>query len=345
LGGILIYDLLLRATDLSLHYTDKGIMPIKLVTENLWEPGYFSIHALSGTIEWQLILFIIAGIAALALLLGYKTKFSIFLCFILLLSLHNRNPWILNSGDSYLRLLLFWSMFLPLDQYYSLDNLTTKSTYKLKHASLASFCLITQIILSYVMTGLLKFSPEWLKEGTAIYYALSLDQFAKPLGKFLLDFPLVLKIMTHSVILLEAIFPFFFIMPIYTNSFRTIALIAFGTFHIGLGLTMTLGLFVPVCLIALISLIPTPYLDKAEKYLNKSRISSLFTSNLLKKRNAKLENSQVKITRPVSIIANFILIISISIVLIWNLSPLVYNRNVLNDEIKSAGYILRLDQG
>ncbi|PAU93867.1 hypothetical protein CK503_09345 [Aliifodinibius salipaludis] len=100
--------------------------------------------------------------AALFVLFGYRTKLAIIVTFVLLLSLHNKNPWILNSGDAYLRMVVFWNIFLPLNKFYSFDNLNNKKPKNTKYTSFASFGFILQILLLYVITGFLKSSPEWL---------------------------------------------------------------------------------------------------------------------------------------------------------------------------------------
>ena len=61
-----------------------------------------------------------------------------------------------------------------------------------------------QLCFVYWFTAAAKLHPVWLSEGTAIYYALSLDQFTKPFGYVLLGFPGLLRQLTHGTVLLEA---------------------------------------------------------------------------------------------------------------------------------------------
>jgi hypothetical protein len=56
------------------------------------------------------------------MLVGYYTKTASFLTWILTLSLHNRNYLVLHGGDVLQRVILFYALFLPLGDCYSIDN-------------------------------------------------------------------------------------------------------------------------------------------------------------------------------------------------------------------------------
>ena len=112
---IIIVDLIVRASDLESHYTDRGVLPIDRVIEH--SPKWrVSVHLLNGSIEFQAALFIIAGLFAVALLLGYHTRFVTPVVWFLTISLNSRNWLLMQGGDYILCLLLFWSMFLPLER-------------------------------------------------------------------------------------------------------------------------------------------------------------------------------------------------------------------------------------
>jgi hypothetical protein len=66
-------------------------------------------------------LFIAQFLAALALVVGYRTRMSCFVVFMLLTSLHSYSPWLLNGGDDTMRIFLLWGCFLPLGRRWSVD--------------------------------------------------------------------------------------------------------------------------------------------------------------------------------------------------------------------------------
>jgi hypothetical protein len=70
LGLVLLVDIARRARDSTAFYTDAGVLPRELL--GTVAPGYeaVSLHALSGGLWLQSLLFALAAAAALALLVG-----------------------------------------------------------------------------------------------------------------------------------------------------------------------------------------------------------------------------------------------------------------------------------
>ena len=95
----------------------------------------------------------------------------------------------------------------------------------------------------YFVTGVLKTRGDPWWDGTAIYYALSLDHFALPLGERLLEYPGLLAFLTHSVLLLEIGGPLLLFSPKWTDACRVLVIGALVAFQTGLATTMSLGLF------------------------------------------------------------------------------------------------------
>ena len=130
IGLVLLSDLIIRATSLTAHYTQDGILPVSLLLEFDAKPLRWSFHYLNDSFAYQAALFILNGIIALLLVIGYRTRLITFLAWIFLVSLQNRNPFIQQSGDDLLRLILFWALFMPWGNFYSWDSKKTISTVK-----------------------------------------------------------------------------------------------------------------------------------------------------------------------------------------------------------------------
>ena len=143
LALIILTDLFIRGSDLTAHYTDAGLWPSNLIHNFGWKSGNWSLHELSGSYGWALTLFCLHFIVALFLLFGYKTKLATLFVWLLTISLHNRNLFVLQSGDDLLRLMLFWGLFLPWNAYYSLDSKKGSITQKQNTlANVGYLCLI-----------------------------------------------------------------------------------------------------------------------------------------------------------------------------------------------------------
>ena len=122
LGVLLLCDLAVRSTCMVAHYTDAGVFPREML-DQYYAVWYVSLHSLSGGAALQWVLFAIAAVAAVCVLAGYRTTLATVVSWALITSLQMRNPLVLNAGDGLFRLLLFWSMFVPLGQVWSVDAL------------------------------------------------------------------------------------------------------------------------------------------------------------------------------------------------------------------------------
>ena len=120
IGAILLFDLMIRGADFVTWLTDDGVLPRATVMERM-DDYRWSLYNISGHWLWVLAIQCIAGLAALALVLGYRTRWAVVISFVMLISLHNRAPLVLQGGDNLLLLVLFWMCFLPIGQRYSID--------------------------------------------------------------------------------------------------------------------------------------------------------------------------------------------------------------------------------
>ena len=153
LALLVLFDLTNRATDLSAHYTDAGIMPRTVLLEQVLSPWAFSLALMNGGAMFQAMLFAVAALAAFGMLVGYRTRLMTFIVWVLLLSIQLRNPLVNGSESPMLRMLLFWGMLLPLGAYWSVDR--TQSALPRpspRFLSLATFGLLMQIAFVYWFT-------------------------------------------------------------------------------------------------------------------------------------------------------------------------------------------------
>jgi hypothetical protein len=268
-AGIILTDLAIRATDLEAHYSNMGVLPLHVLHQFGWDPYHFSFHTLSGLWQVQVVLFLIAAVFAICLLLGYKTRTATIISWVLLVSLQNRNTFISQGGDDLLRMLLFWGMFLPWGKFYSYDAIKSDKPelQTTTYFSAATGAYVMQIFLVYFSSALLKSSPEWTTEGTALYYALSLDQILMPVGELIYPYPELLKFLTHVTWYTELLLPFLLLIPFYNHVWRLVVVAVLFMFHIGISLTLFVGLFYLINIASISGLLPPKAMDWAEKRL------------------------------------------------------------------------------
>jgi len=267
LGALLLADLFLRARYLVAFYTDFGVLPRAALREQYPAFARLSLHALSGDAWVQAALFVIAGGFAVAFLCGYRTTLVTVVSFLLLASLHARNPLVLNAGDSLLRRLLFWGVFLPLGGRWSVDALRDGRDGRdgERVASVASAALLVQVVIVYTANAAFKLRGDLWVRGDAIRYVFSLDQFTVLFGDVLARYPPVLVALDRVwlALLLSSV-----LLVLLTGRARTLLVALFVGMHLGMALTMRLGLFPFISIAALLPFLPGPVWDALESRLS-----------------------------------------------------------------------------
>jgi hypothetical protein len=262
LASTVLFDLASRATNLAVHYSDGGILPRRVQAEKI-EPWLVSLNFMNGTAELQWALFAVAALAAVAMLVGYRTRLMCILVWVLVMSIQWRNYLVGYSADELLRLLLFWSMFLPLGACWSVDRLRGAVPESPSRCvlSMATAGLFLQIAFVYWFTALLKTGPEWRVDGTALYYALSAKQIATPLGTHLLQFPDLLKVLTFGTLALEIVAPLLLFSPFFTVPARIAGIIGVVGLHIGISMTLAVGYFPWIGAACMVCFLPSWFWD------------------------------------------------------------------------------------
>ena len=259
---IVLGDLAYRAPDIGFFLTDQGALPVAELARLDPIHWSWSLHSWSGSAWWQWCLFALHGLAAVGLGLGWRTRWLAVATWVLTVSLHSRNPQILQGGDVLLRCLLFWGLFLPLGARWSLDACRpTAVPPPPTVASLASVAILLQLAGMYVFSGILKWHPIWLNDGTAVWYALHIDQLTTPLGRWLGEQDSVLPWLSRGTPLFELFGPLIAFSPWRTAWFRGLALVLFLGFHLSLALCLHLGPFPFVCLAGWLLFVPSPWWD------------------------------------------------------------------------------------
>ena len=255
LGGVLLLNLLLRARYLREFYTDAGVFPRAAMVELYPVTEHLSLHGQFGSAEAQAVLFAIAGIAALALLLGYRTTLATVLSLGLLFSLHGRNPLVLNGGDILLRHLLLWGVFLPLGERWSVDATRRTRGARDRVASVATAGLFLQIVAVYATNAVLKHRGSLWTDGTAVRYVFGLDQFTVLLGDALAEVPWLVSAFGRVWFWLLTVS---WLLLVLRGWPRAILASAFVGAHVAMALTMQLGVFPLVAIVGLLVFLPAP---------------------------------------------------------------------------------------
>jgi hypothetical protein len=248
-----------------------------------------TIHGMNGSFFFQSCMMVLHAIFAFLLCIGWRTRLMQFLVYLWTMSLHIHAPYVGHGGDTYCRVILFFSLFLPLGKVcirkisfcrvlipsisfilsrkvWSVDSAmkhglsTGKNTRGHTFASVgnvASAAFIYQVMTMYMVSTFLKTGLEWYELNTASFWALRLKYFATPLGDFLAQFPDILRFLTWAVLKWEFWGPLMFISPVFPQFMRLFACFGFIALHVSFGLCLRLGFFTFITNTTILALLPS----------------------------------------------------------------------------------------
>jgi hypothetical protein len=358
----ILCDLFQRLLDMRMFYTEEGVFPheaaIKLTGHIL---VYLSPYMYATTTTGVAFLLFLTALCTIGLLVGWRTRLMTVLTWYLIISLHYRNGIVLHSGDVYLRVLLFWSMFVPLGARFSLDGLAaamkaTRQTVPSRILTMGTAALLLQIGTVYWFTVILKTSPEWRTEGTAIYYALSIEQYALPLGQWLREIRWALKPLTHLTFALEFLGPTLAFSPWATDRLRIVIVPIMMAFHVlVLNLTMDVGALVYICAIPWLLFLPPSAWDGMAAFWNRlpavapKRWIEQIRTTVINWRNRQLAARLAKGMRPptlrLSRAGQIIAALFFTYITLWNLhTTKLPIAKVLPPAYEPVHWFTRLDQ-
>lgn len=296
---IILVDLMFRFQNIEAHYTQEGVLPAFIIkTYYPFYQYYFSIHNFYDTIIGQSILFGLHFILAFFLLIGYKTTLFTVLNFIFLISLHHRNPLILQGGDDLLRITLFYMIFLPWGKNFSIDNIIYSKNQSQNSDDLGFSWIYVVFLINiafiYLFSALLKNEEEWRVGGEAIYYALSLDTLRTGIGNLIYPHFHLLKIFTYIIYYgFEIFLP---VVLIFSPSVKIRNTMAIGIIllHLFIVSALKVGLFPYVGIsTAIMLLIPSEKIEmNIIKYRKLNFIGSIFIFILILRYNLATLNTE-----------------------------------------------------
>ena len=268
---VLFAEMWARLPWLGPFQTQDGLVPIdqlfgSLATTDTW--NRWSLHTLNGTYGWQLFLAIAQGLAALALAVGWRTRLITIVCWVLIVSSQNRNTYLVNAGDTLLRCMLFWAMWMPLGARASIDAaLDTEAVLdpakrNNRWLGLSGIAFMLQLTLMYVCTAALKASPIWTDTWDAVRAALALDYLTTPLGTWLGGAPdWLLQGLCLGTLIAEWGAALLIWTPFFTTALRTLGVVMLCGMHIAFTMTMDIGLFSWIAVSCWLALLPPGFWD------------------------------------------------------------------------------------
>ena len=266
-GVLILADLLSRARNFSLMYTDDGLVPQELATE-MTADNAFSVFYFTSDPTLIAALFVLHALFAVQLIVGYKTRLAIVVSFLFVVSLDHQNPLVLSYADVLFRLLLFWAIFLPLGERWSVDALHRRRPARAGIASVASALILSQMVYMYARNGYNKYHDDsglW-QSGEATPKIMGLDEMTFLLGDFVREVPVVLLqlggLTWYYILILSPL------LLVLRGRPRMLFAAMFMGGHATFALTVRIGAFAYVALAGLVLFLQAPFWRDASTVLS-----------------------------------------------------------------------------
>lgn len=258
LASLLLLDLFRRSRYLERFYTDRGVYPRAAYEATYAQYNGYSLHALSGDLWFQQLLFVVAAVVAVVFLLGYRTRLAGAVSFLLLLSLHARNPAVLNGGDGLFRILVVLSLLVPLGERWSVDALR-RGEARDQVCSFGTAAVLLQPVVVFTANAILKHDGEHWYAGDALEIALLNDSMRFHLGNVIVDYPALLTTLNYMWVTLLAGSALFLLGTVGRS--RALAALGYLSVFFGMSTAMAVGLFPFILMSSILPFLTTPVWD------------------------------------------------------------------------------------
>lgn len=210
---------------------------------------------------WFTLKYLLLMAVAVAVIVGWRTRASTALLALGMMALVERNPLVGNQGDNIARIGLLLMVLMSTAEHWSLDArrrrraepggglrrdllvgrpvLPTWFTTPLHNAGLLALAL--QIFILYTASALFKAQGDLWQGGTALYYPLSLHEYAvfPWLNELLTSNPIMVTAATYFAVFIQLFFAVGLLHPIT----RRVAVIGIILMHVGIAVLMGLPWF------------------------------------------------------------------------------------------------------
>ncbi len=247
-AAVVLINILCWWPDLESWFGEAGVLPWDAANQ-LRDPAASTLFAwipASSTVLWFCYsLFILQTVL---LLLGIFPRLQAACVFAWLVSFIHRQPLLWDSEDQVMRLIGFYLIFAPLQvtAFVSFPRVfswqTNASPVSNAVPSGWAIRLIQlQMCVIFLAAAFAKLQGDTWLDGTAVYYAARLDEFAARGGtpQFLFDTPWIVRFLTWGTIAIEAFVP----VCLWFRETRRGALFVALLFHLGCLWSMNLFLF------------------------------------------------------------------------------------------------------
>jgi hypothetical protein len=253
-GAIVLASALCLLPEVDSFFGPRGITPPALAVHILG-PGRPSALAWLPQSERAVYVFLaVYLVAAACLTVGLLTRLSAVVVYIFMVSLHHRNPLVLNSSDAFMRAASFCLMFsaagkaLSVDRWLRVRRGLEPPGEPAPAPPWAQRLIQIQLAVVYLATVYWKLHWHTWVDGTAVYYATRVREYDRFPVPYLFDHLWTIKLLTWGTLVIE----FALGALVWFRDLRYPVLLAGVMLHLGLEYSMNIQLFQWVMLSAFV---------------------------------------------------------------------------------------------
>lgn len=241
IGFLLLANVLLLVPLIDDYFSEDGVWPTAAWLRQTRGSRFCLLTMLPPTTNSFRFLLLVHFVASVGFLLGFHFRLCCIVVFLTLVSIHHRNAYILSSGDTLLRLLLFLTCFSDANGGLSVDAWRAGK-------SLSEFALTDpwpmrlmqiQICIVYQRTVFWKLRGKMWWDGTAAWYPLWIDAYVRFRPPLFFLKPAIIRIATWGTLIEELAMA----TLIWIRELRYPMLLSGIALHLMLDIIMNLQLF------------------------------------------------------------------------------------------------------
>lgn len=199
------------------------------------------------SVLWQSAFLLGSFVTAICIAAGWNLRIVGPLAWFFCINVMVRTELTICGMDMYVSYFLLLISFLPGSQEYPPEVLKSGPSYR---ANYVTFTFVISVCLLYFTAGIYKDGSSW-KDGSALSIALSYKQLSNDWGRWLLNFPTTLRLLTYLSKWGEVCFPIAILIPTKTRIFRRAAIFSLMAMHVGIFFTLKHGMLPVLCVLLL----------------------------------------------------------------------------------------------
>jgi hypothetical protein len=258
-GLLLLANAALFLPEARLWIGPRGVLPLARQREAFGRSRFTLLAFLPDTEKAVFACLAIHLLAASSLVVGLQTRASAAVAFLTLLSLQHRNPLVLYGADHVLRLMGFLLIFSRAGEVLSVDRwLAMRAGLPLVEGT--AWCtrlMQMQVSILYLKAFLAKLGGITWRDGTAVYYAVSVEAFRRRRLPTWLPSRLASRVATAGTLAVELALA----TLVWSAPLRYAVLVAGVAWHLALELFLNLQLFGATMIVSLVLFVEPQALD------------------------------------------------------------------------------------